>query len=184
MLFMKTIHQLTILLISLVLLSSCNSRLSYFTQDLYERYHWSTEKLKRIQFYLSKDIVLKRQRRGGSSEIAEGKIKIEDGRKVEVITIRKGTPGVYLFSPKEKRFAISFEGGANKRFLMFGPNPKVEDHYVLLASDWKRRSGKVNYDGKEWRVDSEDAYAALMVDLKKVERVSVKSRTARGRKIH
>jgi hypothetical protein len=181
---MKTINQFTSLLVILFFLASCSSKLSYFTQDLYEQYHWSPRKLEQIQFYLSRDIVLKKQRRGGSSEIAEGKIKVKDGRKVEVITIRKGTPGVYLFSPKEKRFAISFEAGKNKRFLMFGPNPKADDRYVLLASDWKRRTGKVNYDGKEWRVNSEDAYAALMVDLKEVRRVSVKSRTARGHKIN
>jgi hypothetical protein len=92
------------------------------------------------------------------------------------------TPGVFVFSPKEKRFAISFED-SDARFLMFGPNPKAGNKYVLLASEWKNRRGKVQYDDKTWRVSADDAVSSLLVDLKKVRKVSVSSRTAGGRKV-
>ena len=106
-----------------------------------------------------------------------------DGKKVEEVVVRKGTPGVLIFMPKEKRFAVSFENNNDERYLMFGPNPKAGNRYVLLASDWKRRRGEVRYDGKSYYTPSESAYAALMVDLKKIRKVQVKSRTAKGRKI-
>lgn len=162
-------------------LSSCSPTLSPFTQRLYEENDWSESELKRVQFYLSKDIVLRREASRASSRIEEGTIKIRDGQKVEEVVIRSGTPGVLVFMPKENRFAISFED--DNKFLMFGPNPKAGDRYVLLASDWNNRQGKVSYgDGKYW-VDANNGIASLMVDLKRVRNTSVKSRTVDGRKI-
>lgn len=162
--------------------SSCSPTLRPFTQRLYEENEWSESELKRVQFYLSQDIVLRRQASRASSRIEEGAIKVRNGRKVEEVVIRKGTPGVLLFIPKDERFAVSFED--NDKFLMFGPNPKAGDRYVLLASDWNNRQGKVTYgEGKYW-VDANNGIASLMVDLKRVRNTSVKSRTVGGRKVN
>jgi hypothetical protein len=180
---MKTQKLFILAFFSLIFLSACSSRLTYFTQDLYDRYNWSESDLKKIQFYVSQDIVLKRELTGGSSDIVSGTIKIEDGRKIEEVIIRKGTPGAFIFSPKSERFAIGFED-SNDRYLMFGPSPKFSDRYVMLASDWNRRSGEVTYDDKKWRVSSDDAYAALLVDLRKISKVDVNSRVAKGRKVN
>ncbi|MCO6491665.1 MAG: hypothetical protein J5I98_24830 [Phaeodactylibacter sp.] len=167
----------------LLAFNSCGPTLSPFTEQLYRQNGWSESQLKRIQFYLSEDIVMRRELSGARSEITSGEIKMVDGRQVEEVVIRKGTPGVLLFLPEKDRFAVSFEDGGRERFLVFGPNPKVNGRYVLLASEWKRRSGMVTYEGKKWRVDDRSAYASLLVDLKKVNRVSVDSRTATGRRI-
>lgn len=167
---------------SLLFLSSC-TKLTYFTDDVYEQQGWTESELKQIQFYISQDVVLKRELTGGKSEIISGKIKVENGNKIEEVVIPKGTPGTFLFSPKKDRFAVAFEEGGEKRYLMFGPSSKYSDRFVMLASEWNRRSGKVNYDGKKWRVSSDDAYAALLVDLKKVNRFDKSSRTAKGRRV-
>ena len=167
----------------LLAFSACGPTLSPFTEQLYHQNRWTEPELKRIQFYLSEDIVMRRELTGSKSEIVSGEIKMVDGRQVEEVVVRKGTPGVLLFLPEKDRFAISFEAGGRERFLIFGPNPKVDGRFVLLASEWKRRSGMVTYEGKKWRVDNRSAYASLLVDLKKVNRVSVDSRTATGRRI-
>jgi len=41
----------------------------------------------------------------------------------------------------------------------------------------------VTYEEKKYRVNSRSAYATLMVDLKKVRKVSTSSRTAKGRRV-
>lgn len=164
-------------------ISSCSPNLTPFTQRLYEENKWSEADLRQIQFYLSEDIVLRRQVEGGSSEIIEGEIKMVDGKEVEEIVIEKGTPGVFLFTPKSNRFAVSFESDSDSRYLMFGPNPKNGNRYALLASSWKRRGGEVSYDGRKYRTTGDSAYAALMVDLKRIRKVSVKSRRAKGRTV-
>lgn len=170
-------------LLALFTLSACSPTLTSFTQRLYDEYNWSESELKRIQFYVSDDIVLHRELSGGKSEIISGEIKVVDGREVEEVVIRRKTPGVLLFLPKENRFAISFEADGDDRFLVFGPNPKAGNRYSLLASEWRRRGGTVTYEGRKFQVNSSSAYASLMVDLKKVRKISVKSRTVRGRKV-
>jgi len=174
---------LTFVFAALFLLSACSPRLSDYTNRLQKSNNWSEDELRQIQFYLSSDIVLKRQIKEGSSEIVNGKIKMENGRQIEEILIPRKTPGVFLFSPKTERYAVAFEGNSENRFLMFGPNPKAGNRYVLLASDWDKRRGKVTYDGKTFYVDSNSAFSGLQVDLRRIRKTKVNSRVAKGRKI-
>ena len=165
-----------------LLLSSCGPTYTPFTQRLYEDYRWEEDELQQIQFYLSEDIVLRREYAGGASEIVAGEITVIEGREMDEVVIPRGTPGVFLFSPKRNRFAISFDEEGD--YLMFGPNPKMGNRYALLASRWRRNEGVVTYGGRKYRVDARSAYATLMVDLKRVQRNSSSSRVASGRRIH
>ena len=72
-------------------LSGCNS-LSPFTQKLYEDNNWSEADLKKIQFYLSDDVVLRREIGNGSADISDGRIRVVNGKQVAEVVIRKGTP--------------------------------------------------------------------------------------------
>ncbi|MEN0002927.1 MAG: hypothetical protein AAF798_02240 [Bacteroidota bacterium] len=170
------------LLFALFFLASCSPKLSPFTQELYNGSEWKEEDLKKIQFYLSDDIVLRRQISDGSSEIISGEIKIVNGKEVEEVVIEEGTPGILLFMPKKNRFAISFED-SDARYLVFGPNPRASNRYVLMASEWNRKSGIVTYEEKKYRVDSQSAFSTLMVDLEKIRKVDVNSRRAEGRRV-
>jgi hypothetical protein len=172
---MKNILLLAIITLSL---SSC-SQLTYFTSDIYERYSWTEQELQSIQFYLSDEIVLQRRLSKGTKEIIDGDVKIVNGERVEIIKIPKGTPGVIEFLPDKERIAVKFEEGSEK-YLMFGANPKLDDRYMLLATEWKRHSGIVHYNGKKYRTQSNSQLAALMIDLKKVTDRDVKVRTAKG----
>ena len=180
---MKTIHIFAAFAL-LTILASCGTNLRPFTQELYDEYGWTEDELRRIQFYVSRDVVLTRQLTTGSTQIVSGEIKIVDGREVEEIIIPAGTPGVFLFSPKSNRLAVSFDDGSDERFLMFGPNPNANNRFVLLASEWDRNSGKVTYEGQSYWVESSVAYASLMVDLRKIQKTKVKSHTASGRKVN
>lgn len=178
--FMLRISALGILIATL---SACSPRYTPFTQDLYDQYRWKESELKRIQFYLSGDIILRRELGNTDVQISGGSIRVKDGRRTEEIVVRQGTPGVFLFSPKENRFAISFEDGNNDHYLMFGPNPRQNNRYALLGSDWDREGGSVTYDGKTYQVDALGAFSHLLVNLKRARRLEVNSRVAGGRKI-
>lgn len=173
---------LILAVMALSMLASCSPTLSPFTDRLENDLRWTEKDMKGIQFYLSDPVVLYREVQKGDVSVREGKIKIRDGRRVEEIVIEAGTPGVYLFSPKKDRLAVAFEGG-DDRYLIFGPNKKFGNRYVLMAKDWKRNSGIISYDGKTYRTPSSSARAGLEVDLDKVDETSVKSRTAKGRTV-
>lgn len=178
--------RLLYIIFGLGLFSSCSPTLTPFTENMFSDYRWNDAELQSIQFYLSRDIRLYRDVGEDQSTISNGKIKLVNGRKVEEINFRKGTPGVFLFRPKDgKNFAISFENSetGEEKYLMFGPNEKMSGRYVLLAKDWARRNGKVTYGGNVYETDNESAFAALMVDVDAARRVSVKQTTVSGRKL-
>lgn len=171
------------LLLGMGLLSACSPRLTPFTRDLYESQKWSDDDLKRIQFYLSEDLTIYRNvDESNGTRIAGGEIKVVNGKKVEQVFFPRGTPGVFLKRPKEDHFAISFESKGDTHFLMFGPNPKRGGDYMLLASEWDRRSGKVTYAGEKFYTQS-DEVPRLLVNLKYTGYNKTEARTAKGRTV-
>jgi len=173
-----------IIAIFILILGACSPSLSPFNQRLIDQNGWQEEELKEIQFYLSRDIVLYRDYKQSASKIESGEIKMINGRKIEEVKIPKGTPGVALFQPKNNKLAVSFENKGTDKFLIFGPNPKRGNKYVLLATDWKNKRGTVKYDDKTYSTNVESSYATLLVDLKESKKIKVNSRSAKGRKIN
>jgi hypothetical protein len=180
---MRKITYLFALCLMAVLSQSCSPELRPFTANIYKEGGWSDSELKRIQFYLSDDIIIHRKITEGSSEIISGSIKMVRGEKIEEVRIPRGTKGEYLFKANNDNFAIGFDATSDKRYLMFGPNPKRSGAYVLLASEWKDRRGKVRYDDKFYFTDEGGTWANLMVDMRKIKKVEVASKTVRGRRV-
>lgn len=174
---------LSFAILSAMAISSCSPNLYPFTDDVYEEFDSSTDALSKVQFYLSGDIVLYRDYGGKRTSVENGTIKIVDGRKIEEVIFKKGTPGVFIFSPKRERVAISFEAEDDK-FLMFGPNQKAGGRFVLLAKEWKKKRGKVTYAGETWNTTTESAYANLLVDLDKARKTKRNKTTVSGRKVN
>ena len=164
-------------------LASCSSNLRPFTQRLYDEFNWTDKEIQNIQFYVSDDIRLWRDAGKEETVIQNGKVRIVDGREVEEVIIKKGTPGVVLFSPKENRFAVSFNENDDS-YLMFGPNEKANNRYVLLAKEWRKRLGKVTYNGRLYETDSNSAYATLLLDIKAARKMKYNSSVAGGRRVN
>jgi hypothetical protein len=108
-----------------------------------------------------------------------------DGRQIEEVVIRKGTPGVFLFRPGDsgKNFAVAFEDGDDSRYLMFGPNPTQSNRYNLLAKAWKDGRGEITYDNSTYYTTTQSAMSTLMVDLRRFRNYEKDSRRAKGRKV-
>lgn len=162
--------------------SSCKNLVPY-TNSMKQQYGWSNEQIKRIQFFVSHDVVLHRDHTQGSTEIVHGKIKNVKGKQVEEIIIPAGTKGVVTQVPKENKLLVSFEMN-DDYYLSFGVNPNLGDKYVLLASEWNDGVGKVHYFDKEYYTDPDSKYAHLLVDLRRIQKLELKQRVAKGRKVN
>lgn len=162
-------------------MASCKNLIPY-TDSLKTQYNWNNEQVKKLQFYVSHDIVLHHELSNGSTDIVNGKIKTIKGKKVDEIIIRAGTPGVLTQIPKENKMLVSFEI-SDEHYLSFGVNPSASNKYVLLASDWNKGVGNVHYAGQEYYAASDSKYAFLMVDQRKIQQLEVKQRVAKGRKV-
>src|SRR5690606_19534797 len=168
---------------------SCSPSLSPFSSSLIKEYQYDDEALSQIQFYLSDDIVLQRQMRQGESTIDQGRISVRDGRRVEEIVFRSGTPGVYVFSPGDQKLAISFERGED-RYLIFGPSSRSRRGgrggsgiYGLLAKEWESDYGTITYDGKEYYTPARSAFVTLLVDIDSRVRVNREVKEVGGRTV-
>lgn len=167
----------------LMLVSACSPQLTPFSKQLYNKNNWSDYELAKIQFYLSDDIVLERvSEKNSETNFQNGEIHIDSGKKLEKIVIPAGTPGILLFKPNEDNFAISFDNANDNKFLVFGPNPKNNGNYGLLASEWKNKSGIVTYNGQKYRTPLNSAFAKLLVNLKQTNRVVQETNVVKGRK--
>ena len=177
---MKRISFTLFTLMIVAFISSCGPTLKPFTVRMYEDYGFSERDLQNVQFYLSHDIRLKRKATGSESTIKDGKIRVTEGKKVEEIVIKRGTPGTLLFIPKKNRFAISFDQDDNK-YLMFGPNKQANGRFVLLAQDWDREIGTMSYNNETYYTSSESALAHLLVDIKAAAKIRYSKEQATGR---
>lgn len=175
-------NRLLLALLTLVTLSSCSKKLTSFTEQLYDNQRWSDSDLKNIQFYLSDDIVLRRDAGTSRSALSRGKIIIENGRRIEQVVFKKNTPGVFVRMAGRDKFAMSFENG-NDKYLIFGPSKKQNGRFVLLAKDWKRDFGKVTYGGEVWETGSVSAYAYLQVDIDRATSVKYQTKKVKGRRV-
>lgn len=171
-----------LLLVALLGMSSCSKKLTHYTQKMSNDFGWTESDVQKVQFYLSGDVILRRNLGASDSRITNGKIRLIDGREVEEIIFKKGTPGIAIFSPKSDRLAVSFED-SDDRYLIFGPNPKSSGRYTLLGKEWNKNIGKVTYNGVVYTTSTQSAYASLLVDLKRAKNIKYKSTTVGGRKI-
>ncbi len=172
------------LFLALLTIMSCSPKLTPFTSDLIDKNGWEEQDLKKIQFYLSQDIILQREIRKNSSEIVMGEIVMQGGREVDQISFMAGTPGVLIQMARQEKLAISFETGDDQRFLIFTPHPKRNGTFVLSARNWDKGSGQINYGGSYYYTIPGSGLASLMVDLKASQTNTVKSRQATGRKVN
>lgn len=133
--FMKDRKHLTrMLLLLLPFLCSCKT---YFTHGIKTDLESNRIDLKKIQYYNSKDILLKRYIEKSETKVASGEVKTNQGRYIEEIIIEEGTKGI-CDSVGEEELFIRFERGEGK-VLRFARDNSVDDHYVLQAQEWDRQ---------------------------------------------
>ncbi len=177
---MKTILT-TAIAFCIFLITSCGPKMVPFTGDMERETGLNKEQLKKVQFYNSGPIFLIREINNNTTEIIRGEIKMKDGKQLEQIVIPPNTRGVVINSNSE-RLGISFESGTD-RYLVFGQNQHQSNAYTILAKDWKNNIGTVQYDGRDFRINTETANIHLMVNVKRLKSLKVHSRTAKGRSV-
>ncbi len=170
-------------LLATAALGSCSPRLTVLDSLVRDQNNWSEQELGKIQFYLSEDLVLTRERKSGSTAIVEGRVRVKDGRNVEELVFERGTPGVVLFQTDEGNLAIGFDARRDDRYLMFGPNPKRGNEYTLLGRSAGRYSASVTYDDKQWEVGVGNADVRLLFDMRSRGTTKRNRQSVGGRKI-
>ena len=173
-----------------LLLSSCSLNRMYFTVASKQEIEKAGVDLTQVQFYNSEEIVLSRQISKEEIKVAEGKVRVENGRNIEEIIIPANTPGICELND-EKTLKVSFETGDGRSipFLVERKNDIVVagSYFKIGAKEWGRTSrglrvGKLDYAGQVYNL-VRGADARLMIDKAVLNRVERKTRVAKGRKL-
>ncbi len=145
----------------------------------------SEDDFRRLQLYVSSDIVLQRVLK--SEETGVGKnhvLRIDKGRKLEEIIIAASTPGVVVKS-EPKRLYVSFESPVDGEevFVTFelGNNGYKEGYYMFPNKMGDQGQMLVHYGGKVYAATTESRLAHLMVEEDKVRVNTYEARQVPGR---
>ena len=169
-------------LVLALFLTSCAGSKSYFTSDVrirMEKNHISTEKL---QFYIDRSMELRRVVASRDAKVTDGRIRLINGKYVNIIKLKRGTPGVCT-GFYANAVNVAFESG-DGQYLTFGvPAYGSGNVYQVQAQDWINGTGKVMYEGNAYYIQPKGVEAKLLIDKSIVDKFQVKSRTMKGRKV-
>lgn len=166
----------------LFLLSACKT-LVPFTEELATQHNWEESELESLQYYNSETIVLNRYVTSDEASIVSGTLKMVDGRQVEEIIIKEGTPGIVTAFPDGERMAVSFEI-SDDYYLTFGVDEARGERYYLRLKEYKKNEyAKVTYIGKVYNLTPQSLNSFLQINMKKVLNEEKKQRIAKGRKL-
>lgn len=175
-------------LIVFIGLSSCSTPKSYFTADTRNKVEEKSIPLEKLQFYIDKDVELKRELSSREATVHSGKVKIENGKYVNIILLKKGTLGVCTGSNKNS-LDIAFESGEGKS-LSFGvtTRPAANTVYSLSAEKWLNpyhspEVGKITYDGEVYFMRFTGSRPKLMIQKTANDKYEVNKRVMSGRQI-
>ncbi|MFK5854620.1 MAG: hypothetical protein QM503_00725 [Bacteroidota bacterium] len=166
------------IVLSSIFLSSC-SNLILFTEDVRDNLKDNYLDVKKVQFYNSDKIVLKRNLTKEETQIAKGTIRLKNGEYFEEIVIPKKTKGVAT-RDGEKFLRIAFEVGENRN-LRFTLNENNE--YQISADNWKNDYGCVVYDTTKYFIVPNSSNALLLVNKEYISNFEKKRRVLKGRSV-
>jgi hypothetical protein len=167
---------------SALILASCGSGKTYFTPEIRTKIETNSIQLTSVQFYVDRDIELTRVLESGQTHVTAGSVKFENGQYVNVIQLKKFTPGVCtMVTPNS--LSISFEVG-NNTYLNFGRTRAgtEQDPYRILADSWVSDYGLITYEGKQYHID-QGGNAAILITTKWLNTKKVDVREMKGRTV-
>ncbi len=189
---MKLINALSVIVI--VALSSCGvSQKSYFTADTRKRVEERAIPVEKLQFYIDKDLELKRELAARDAKVNAGKVVFENGKYVNIVVLRAGTQGVCTMALNNV-LEISFENGDNRNIRFSVPDKSSSNTvYSLFADEWKNsyntynpnvvQVGKIVYDGELYYMRFDGERPKLMIQKTAQDKYQVNKRVMSGRKV-
>lgn len=190
---MKFISSFAVI-ITIVSLSSCSTlQRSYFTVDTRNRVEEIAIPLEKLQFYIDKDVELKRELASRDAKVSSGKVVIESGKYVNIILLRAGTLGVCTRA-LNNTLEISFENGDNKNIRFTVPDKASSGTaYSLFADQWISsysaynpeiaQVGKIVYDDEVYSMRFNGERPKLMIEKSAQNKYRVNKRVMSGRKV-
>lgn len=132
-----------------------------------------------LQYYTTHDITLRRSLESGARTVVWSRVVREEGRTIDEVVVRKGTPGVVVRILDSARLQVSFEEGTDITFAGYTSGQK----YCLTGRN--RAGGDVDVDFQRltYRAVKKSGLACLEIDEESLSELEKQRRVLRGRRI-
>jgi hypothetical protein len=166
-----------------LMIASCSQRLAY-TEEIRKEYDLNAEKLKKVQFYTSSQIILQRSTTNGSQEISEdGKLVQNQKKEEDRLIINPSTKCIFEKFGDKGEVLIRFEVGQGKT-LKFAVRQNQSNGRFYLDANWKSdKGGEVQYGNQTYYANSASGNTFLMVSVQKLKKTKRKDRVVKGIKV-
>lgn len=172
-----------LILLTGLLLVRCGVKEPYSTQ-LKNDYNLDEESLKKVQFYTSSTIILKRSQSNGNKEItADGKLVMNENKNEDRLIIYPSTKCVFEKFGDKGEVYIRFEVGQGKTLRFAMRQNQSGGRYYLDAVFKSNVGGEVVYGNETYVMDSKSGNAFLLVAVKKLKKTRRKDRVVKGIKV-
>lgn len=137
----------------------------------------------KLQFYLDRDIEMKRVITSNDTKLNGGKITFANGKRVEVIYIKANTPGICLKSDNNT-IDVAFETKGDN-YLSFKPVVDYKDkaNYTLSGYEKKGDILLIQYGGNTYSIDEQYIEAKILIKRKVANKTRTKVTKVKGRKL-
>jgi hypothetical protein len=119
-----------------------------------------------LQFYVNKEIQLKRVIPSYNTKLNGGKVIFAKGKRIEIIRIKTLTPGICIKS-SDSKIGIAFENNLDN-LLWFKPSEKSNNYqqYILGGVQQKDEVYHVNYGSNLYPINQNNCDAGLLIPRK------------------
>ena len=189
---LKLFFQFFIAFLLFIVLPSCSTK-SYFTKEIRDIVEANNNSLTKLQFYIDRDVELRRELSSGDIKVSSGKVKFENGKYIHIIFLKKYTPGICTKVSKNS-IDVSFEAGEGKN-LSFETisefDTQSDETYKIVPDEpLNNRTSfayfKIKYDGYIYMMkagDTGDALPKLMINKSVIGNLKVERTRMKGQKI-
>jgi hypothetical protein len=175
--------RLAILLVGLVMLSSCSEK-TQLTGSLMTLIKENQLPLEKIQFYNDNALFLERELNASDANVKSGKVMIVNGKSINRVNLEPQTPGV-LIKEQQEQLLISFEAGAGiEKSLHFAPvlGERGEYYYQLVDDSGSPTFSRLQYDGNKYLLYNKKK-VRLLIMKSSFSGLKVNSKRMRGNRI-
>ncbi|MES2654169.1 MAG: hypothetical protein V4620_01175 [Bacteroidota bacterium] len=177
---MKT-KTIIVLLAFIACLSACTPKVA-FNEALRNNLDLKSIKPEKLQFYIDRNVDLRREAASNTTKITSGKIELYKGKNVQILSIKNLTPGICIRST-DSTLDIAFENN-NDLFLQFKKVKTVEsDVKIYMLNTFKNEDGIVfvNYGGNSYQIENYAAEAQILIKRKVANKEKVNIKNIKGR---
>lgn len=175
--------------IIITLLAACSTPKSYFSVDTRNKVEATSIAVDRLQFYIDKDVELRRELSSADAKVSSGKVIMENGKYLNIILLKAGTLGACT-AVHDHSLDIAFENGDGKNISFSVPDRAGANAiYSLSAEKWtsnynSSEIGKITYDGQVYFMRFDGSRPKLMIKKTSKDTYEVNKRVMSGRKVN